>query len=349
MLIFVGSFPIFLALGLYKDYLDEAYWEGGAALLAAGKSIAPDNLVFGYPGSTLIFPNAALILLGFSAEISFKLVVAFYLAILTASAALLGLILRPQSVWWIALVIIFLTNPLYYSGTPPSIVLPALITLIALFLLYIFERKITSVYAYIGLGVLCGIALATRFDFSMLFLLCVTVFLLFTRKLKGAFLLCVAAVSTCFLATPFIWIHALSYLLAVYLKIAEHLSNPIGFAYDTGPLIPPIVCMILSIYLGGRSFLRNEDAIPRPILVWLYFVTIVLGGVLYSLSFHPIWYFFPMIFLWQALLPLFAFHLLERVPLPQSGILGTTRKRLELDCIAAFAVLQLVFLFNVLP
>ncbi len=347
---FCVSFVTFLFLGFHKDYLDSPYWAKATDQFAHSETIDKTQPAFGYPGSTLIVPASVLIIYGMSPINALRLIIVFELSIITTLITILTYKLRPQQLWWLASAGLFITSPLYYTATPPSVILGPLIVLILLLTLYIYEyRDTASTKKYVALGIVSGLALATRFDVPILVFSSIFLFIFFAmRNTKKSLIFGISAFITSLVCIPFLWYEPFTYLLQVYAKTAFHIHYPVSSTLRTLAIVPSIVTATLSFSLGFWLLNKKASAfiIPTNPLLWFMAVSGFIVGILFLTPHHPVWFFFPLVLAWEITLPLFVFHLLEKsdTPLRLKKILGD-KNRIAVDFVAVFIVSHALMLF----
>lgn len=344
ILVFFISALVLSPFFYHKRVLDYTWWGKSIEKLVAGKAIGPEDSTFGYPGATILMPAQLPAMNGLDAVYSLEIIMVIELSILIACLACLAYIMRPKSMWWAAVAGMLIVNPLYYGATPPSALLGPLAIFIVLLTLYIYEHRAeNTTKALVALGIVGGVSMATRLDISILLLFASAVFLWFAVQ-KKIFIAIAIGIVSFYILTPFVWFHPIQYFLQIEEKIGVHLDKvtPTTFMdlMNMGHLA--MVGYLLGIFLLIKNRLVN---VPRAFLGWILVLTIIVAGILFSMSHHPPWFFLPLIFMWEALLPLFILSFIEQNNTYFTETRFGGKKRLMIDIIIALIVLRSVLLF----
>lgn len=262
-----------------------------------------------YPGMTILLPASALVRAGVQPDISLRIVLAVLVSLFTALAALLAYMLRPDSLWWIATVLILGVTRVYQHATPASVGITALLPCLALAFIAAYERRSWKWYTVLGL--ISGVCLSTRIDISAAVSGSMLLFLLF-RDWRKSIAAGAVALGTLVLLDPYMRIAPLTHLRTIFenaaaLEATHQLSLVSPLTVTLLPL--GIVGFLLGAFLDGRA--PNLLGISRPAAHFLLGLTAVLAIALVWSPYRETWYFFPLLSLWATLGGLFLLSLAQ--------------------------------------
>ena len=341
LLLFVGVLVVALAvqamLWLSFPVADQNYWAADAAKVAAGHPLGPSDITYPHPGTTIIYPTAALIRAGLGGKVALRLVMAVLIALCATLAALLAYRLYPGSWWWLAVALILIPDMRFLHGTPPSSAAAAL-TVLYFLLVWYAARAGTQLRPLIFVGACAGVLLATRID-TGLFVLCTALpFLLLTARWR-VFVPPAVAALTFFICNPYMWAAPLAYLQSIPAIIASnealvgiHILVPFlsTFPFAIGSLILSAVAMFL-LYRTSA-----DTRMPLPVYLWFLGATLLYTALLAPLQYHPVRYFLPFYMVWDILLPYWLYTLAARYG---SRVPYLTPRQIEIAVIVCIALL----------
>ncbi len=330
--VFLTSLLLSLTLqGLYWnhfDVLDGHHWiEGTEALMTLSHTMF-DAFIYGYPGTPpMMMAIGVHWLFGIPLSEAFYGSLAIIISLATAGAALLCKSLRPTLPWWVGTTIVLSTTSLYRHATPPSAVAFPFIVILILLVLYIYEKKpIQEKWPFIALGISIGASAAARLDIT---LFVVGIQLLFLALLVGwsaiIFTALVAFLTFCLL-NPFMWLFPLHHLRSFLLKVFYHYNGVTDVMppFSTFIKISPFSWLGL-LYATLLAFWRKTNSIlPRMFLLNMLLMTTLLVAILFSSTYRPLWYFSPLLLIWEVLFILLLLELTSRA----TYALGFTRQSL---------------------
>jgi hypothetical protein len=236
----------------------------------------------------------------------------FSIAMGIAATVWISYRLRPLSMWWLTTAIILLCSDLYYIATPASSVMTVWVPFMLLSVIYIAENlqedttKITLL-----LGVVSGYAIATRFDISIALSMSILIFLMYLqRKIPWVYIAaCAVSLLVC---DPFLWSGPIQHLAICIYKslVVQNIGAAPHQAWSARLANAPVILesappAILS-FVGAIILLRFRGMMPFSLrnMIWVLVTTLIISVALFSLYFHPQWYFFPLYMFWEVVLPL---------------------------------------------
>lgn len=349
----LGQGFVFFNVGI----LDEAFWSSQARYVEAG---SPEQYnaahAYGHPGGPVILGTIAVHhLAGISYETALPVFLTLFNSIVIATIATLCRRLRPDCLWWLPVVGTLSLDKLYAVSTPTSAVVGPLLVLLTLLTLQIVERigehGAESWRWLAGWSLVAGLAVATRFDIgsiTTLFLFAVLMSGLGTtlhwRQLAG---IAAAAFAVFVACDPYMW----------YMPV-QHVGDLLGrmvlnYRYATPASTPAklepmhvlsfsglaLMGMLLTI-LAQATLRSGIERLPRWFVLCLASLTVLLYCVYLSARCPAVRYFIPIVFIWQAFLPLQLFDLIAGLRF-QSLSTEAARARVRQLC-AAVVVLLLV-------
>lgn len=350
-ILFVSVFCLTLAVQYaswsYFDYTDQEVWESAVSIFSEGKEISLSDVSFGYPGMTILWLGRFFVAEGMLVPKATALSISILISFSVALATLLAYLLRKNSFWFAGVFGLLLFSRLYTFATPPSAVVTPLIVSLFLYMLYLFERPNIGKRSLIFLGVLLGLALLTRLDIGLLVFCAVLVpaYVLFREKTFYIFgFSCLVFV----LGDTHLWHTPLTYIYEVFIKIQDHTLHTYGGhtyvnIFTSSPLAFISLVFGLILFFGYKK----EFTLPRGYFVWFLVTTLGIAALLLIPESRVVWYFYPLLFTWEILLPLFLFMLLPKIQVPKP-FLFLNEKRLEAVTVSLLIGSQFVLLLSIL-
>ncbi len=317
LFVFCASLLIQVFLWLNFEFIDEELWIPLAEKVAAGETIPRDYITYGYPGTSFLLPASLLMKSGIDTALALRLSLAILISIAVTFIGIAAHMLRPQSLWWVGSVGLIIFSRLYESATLPSSLVSVLTVLLAFLILLILERKdAAGIRHFLILGIAGGVALSTRFDITAIFLGSGLLFLWFCFGKKILITAGTSAVIFSLINLPMGT--PLNYMIGAYEKLNDlYFHNLITTEPFTRILAMSPLAM-LSVFLGTTLliFWPRFFPVPKNFFIWLSATTLVITGILMLSRYHPAWYFYPLFFVWESLLPLFFLSYSEKTESP---------------------------------
>jgi hypothetical protein len=351
----LGQGFVFFNVGI----LDEAFWSAQARYVEAGSPEQYNSAhAYGHPGGPVILGTIAVHhLAGISYETALPVFLTLFNSIVIATIATLCYRLRPDSLWWLPVLGTLSIDKLYAVATPTSALVGPLLVLLTLLTLWItlgiLEQAAVSWWQLASWSLVAGLAVATRFDIgsiTTLFLFGVLATTLRRRQLASWSLvagLAVAAFAVFVACDPYMWYMPVQHVgdLMGRLILNYRHSTPASIPATLEPMhvvsfsALAFVGMLLSI-VGETSVFPSRRTIPRQLVLALVPLTVLLYGIYLSARCPAVRYFIPIVFIWQAFLPLQLFDLIAGLQF-ESLRTEAARARARQLC-AAVVVLLLV-------
>ena len=351
--VLVAGLAVQITLWLVFPVADENWWAIDAAKMATGTALTASDITYVHPGTTILYPMAALIHEGLDPKIAVRLIMAAFAAVCAAVAAAVAYRLRPQNLWWLAAALILVSDLRLLHGTPPSTAAALLTVVFVLLLLYAGKIRHTGAYGpMVYLGICSGLLLATRFDTGVFVLITASPFLVYMLRYRVLLLLSTTALVFA-ASNPHLWADPLAYLASVPQQMFANKA-----LVGTRILVPflltfpfAIFSIFLSLVVVYEQFMHPKDndvRIPRDIYLWFLGATVLFTVLLAPLSFHPIRYFMPFYLAWDILLPLWLLALARRyLPSPRVPWLTEWRwERILIGLIILSVVIRLLVLLT---
>lgn len=265
-------------------------------------------------------------------------------AVSIAGIATVAYLLKPNSWWWVAAAGMVLTNRLYFSATPPTAVVAPLLTFITLLTWWLYEKgKHTPWRPIIIWAAAMGIAGATRADMSGLFAIGLLIPLVPRLGWKKIIAMIAIAWLVFWAINPFMWWvpvrHVADLLGVMRFHYTEYEAHQIPLA---GLLLISPLALIGLLLAGSWMFLTSHitQPVPPKFLRWLMFLTAAICVLLFQSRFQANRYFFPLAFVWEAILPLFVLEGVQHLRFDWIHSPWATKKSQQLA--AAFVVVLLL-------
>jgi len=295
--------------------LDEAIWADQARYVETGSPEQYDpTRAYGHPGGPVILGTIAIHhVAGIAYETALPVFLTVFNSLVIAAIATLCHRLRPDSLWWLPVLGSLAVDKLYAVSTPTSAVVGPLLVLLTLLTLRILEQGAVSWRRLAGWSLVAGLAVATRFDIGSIttaFLCGVLATNLRWWQLTG---LAAAAFAVFVVCDPYMCSMPIRHVGDLLGKAALHHQT-----FSRNRLDPGEVASLSSLAFLGLAFtlltqtapgaVRNK--LPAVFVGALLALTVALYGIFLSASYQAVRYFIPIVFIWQAFLPLQLFDLI---------------------------------------
>ncbi len=302
VLIFFATAILQLYLWTTFPYVDEAHWVRDSEKIASGIALTPLDVTYVHPGTTIVFPAAVLVFFGVASEIAVPAVLSFLIALCVALSGVLAYLIRPQYLWWLALVLILAGDIRFLHVTPPTALVSVLVVLYFLLLIQKRETHVFDTKADIFLGLCLGMLCATRVD-TGIFVLLTSLPLLYATDWRRWMIAPLLGLSVFSVLNVHLWTDPVSHVASILNQISGNtgiLESP-GFMFFLATFPFTMLSIFASLFF---MFNRSEYLFPRDVYVWLLGGTALLTCLLAFSTFHPVRYFMPLYVVWDVLLPL---------------------------------------------
>lgn len=273
------------------------------------------SLYYGYPATTLLGASSILYFFGIPASQAFNGIMVLGISLPIAFSTLLCYLLRPKTLWWVGVMGLMITSQLYYGATPPSAIVTALISLMMLYALYISEKKKDDVLSSMLVGSIAGFALATRLDISLIIVFFLLVFL-FPIIQRNVLTLLVSAGVVFVVCDPYMQVFPLQHLTDIVHKITYHTNLGSASVFPLRALLLTIPLSVLGLLASILVFLFPHVLSSPPSRRFLGFILFACVSISAALSifssYHPAWYFYPVLQIFELL---FVLYLLDALTL----------------------------------
>ncbi len=320
-IIFIAIFGLFFGVSIYTFehafLLDHITWFEAAKHFLEFNPSVREEMTYGYPGTPPLVLAAALQRwFGLLASDAFVLSMSFLVAISSAGCAMLMYLLKPTSWWWLPGSIILGLRASSSWSTPPSIAVAPLTVLIFLLCLYIAQfMKSRSVLLW--LGVAFGISLACRIDVSGLAALVAFIYLRYEKvSWRRLGLVAATALIVFVLSDPYMFWMPIQHVKDIFYKIFFHYNLIQENRASIKLLILKAPLALVSFLIAVGMVLKRKTVFPRSFMLAIAGFSISLTLIIFSSHYQPLWYFLPLILLWETLLPVFVLPLVYKLEFP---------------------------------
>lgn len=269
---------------------------------------------YAYPGGTVI--EATLLvqkLTGASFLESLYGAIFSLVALVIALSACVADRLRAHRLVWLGVVGILAPNWMFMLASPPTALAAVLLVLVMLLSLLVLRSEHGAVR--IGWGVVLGALVATRADIGGLAAVMFFPLLYMHLGWRRSALAALTALVTFVVLDPYMWFMPLQHLLDIVFKCAYHYAvyspSPLGFQSVLALSFLAVVAMVIAtieLVVGKVSLV-----VPHRVLVAMCIGTVVATGLILTSHLQSIRYFIPLIFMWEALLPLLLLPFVEQM------------------------------------
>ncbi len=325
LLVLLASLLIQGVLWRSVELTDEQLWQQRIVQLKYdlehGQSDPLNKVWSGHPGMAIVTLAAIAHKAGSSLGASLNGSVTILNALSVVAIVWLCRQIYPGSLWWIMVGAVAIIHPLYLKASPTNAVIAPLMLLMVLCMLWLYMNfnNFVVLRVLVLCGIAIGLALATRMVTTLLMV--TPLFLLLIQKLDWRKLLLLAGTSFVVAVgvNPLVWYmpwqHLKYILFRSSLNLTEHVL-PQTLSWFDFLFNAPLALLSFSLALFLYVFYRYLPVlIPRTFLLALLAMSGLFIGVFSLIESQSIRYFQPLIFIWEALLPLFLLYLLQSVRL----------------------------------
>lgn len=304
------------------DFVDESFWLEKIEYL--GEDIADGLLVFGagrhaaHPGTPVLLPAAVVSKIGMSAADGLRITVTLINAVVIAAIVTMIRQLRPENPWWLGAAGVMLFNPVYQNVNPLDVIVSSLTVLVFLTLWWCLEKH----RAAFLLAILLGIMIATRLHVALLLAVPVLGALVYKGSFRRATLVGLGALVTTLVLVPFMWLSPVVFMQAAVVSQFAYFTDQTVYLAETSELSSwkfmtssPLAVFSLLLAMIGLAW-EKCSPLPRFFAITLLVGTIVVLGVFGLSNLQSYRYVFPVIMVWEVLLPLFILHVMRQVRWP---------------------------------
>lgn len=295
------------------NFLDQDDWLETAALVYHRDPSVKAYPTYGYPGGP---PLALAAITHHLFRVPLASAYPGSIAILNAAAitlvAMLCRALRPGSPWYLGAVGMLLMNRLYVTATPPSALVGPLLTALLLLLAYTYEHRSHLHPAIpVAIGSVWGLSVTNRFDISLLTGALAIPLLISMLRPRQLAVVISAAIITFGIGDPYLWFLPWNHIQAFIAKASHHYQHYAPLPFSPLYLLLASAFALLSIFLTITTFAtRLPLPLPRKYTAYVLGITSIITLILLNASYHATWYFLPLIFFWETVLPLTLLQLL---------------------------------------
>jgi len=307
------------------DFIDQDVWEERVDIFA--RAISSRSVVFSqkgfsaHPGTSMISVAGILRAVGLGSKHSLVLGVSLLNAGLIAGAAVMCRELRPGLWWWLPVFFVLLGHSLYRLVSPTSAVIVPAVVLLYLSGLWMVERSIFNWGQCLVMGVAMGIGFATRLPITLLFSGPLVVYLFFFSSKRVVWVVPLSLL-VWLLFDPLLWLVPMEHLSLIFNRTALHVTHQTLGQLSWRSLVSVSSLALMAVIMSILSVSFNRKALcPVRVgyVVLLWVVTVMISLVLFEARTSAIRYFFPLIMLWEVLLPLWLLHFMSGLPNNHAG------------------------------
>ena len=342
--LFVACFVctvLFQGFSLHKlDIVDKMMWSKQATYVVAHDPQQFDFLkAYGHPGGPIIESVILLRHLPHMEDGNDVLACLLLLnGIAVAATCALCYLLRKDLFWSASALGSMSLNWLFLYVTPPSYVASEYVVLLCVLTLYMVQESRYSLRMLIGWAALSGFVVAVRADIGIVISAMCLCFFCARVGIRKSSALVAGAVAFFALFDPFMWFMPLQHVRDLLHKVVFHYADiaPSRLGFVSVAAISALAALSI-VFAAISIFLRKTIAPPvRPaLLIGLFGVTALLYSVFLTSHFQAQRYFVPIILVWEVLLPVFIFALIDA----GNGTFVGTGKRQRSLCKLLFVVL----------
>lgn len=280
----------------------------------------------GHPGTSILSVSVLLHRVGVSVDASLLTAVIVINTLIIATCATVCYYIRPAKLWWAAVVIILSSHYLYYYATPTNAVSAALLTLLFVLALAIYEKGSTvSRTLPLIWGMVFGLSMSTRLFPAVFIGLPLLSFLepvLGRKQTVRTFLI---GVAVAILTIPPLWFAPIEMVknmlyfsssFYLYRGVFDYSLTFSDFVFHAPFALIGMGLFFVTILFNNRLHqARFSLALPTKFVLVVIVITVGAAGVFAAAKYHTMRYFFPFIFTWDIFLSLWLLHYLPQISL----------------------------------
>lgn len=312
--------------GLWRsvNFVDQSFWLEKVEFLKEDIFKAP--LVFdakrhaAHPGTLVLLPAAVLVKTGLAAaDAALRLSLTLINTVVITATVTMARQLYPKSPWWLGVAGVVLFNPIYQNINPLDAVAASLTVLIFLTLWWCLERH----RAAFLLAILLGLAAATRLHIALLLSAPVLGVLAYKDSLRRSALVGLGALITASALIPFWWLSPAAFVQGAVMNQLAYFTDQTIYLAETYQLSlwelaapSPLAVFSLLLAVVGLRW-KNSSPLPRFFAITLLAGTILILSIFGLSNMQSYRYVFPVIMVWEVLLPLFLLHAMQKIRWPE--------------------------------
>jgi hypothetical protein len=345
--VFICGFLVHAVSRTIFGYVDQTLWANQIQYILNQDPREFDLFrCYGHPGTTLVELGSLFhIFFSTSYPIAVTLGTSVLIAGATAACSVLCYLLYPQSLWWLATALILIVNRLYLGSLPPTAIAMPFVTLIVLTTWWLWSLQLNSSrWLFFVLGVIVGLATATRFDVTLLISFPMFLLLWYRHGHRVVLPMLVGTGISFFIADPFMWFMPVQHITDLYHKFTLHYAQFSKSRIQIDELVNTIWLSVISfIWSMLYVFQRNRaQIIPSPIIVVFSLTSLIAVMVILSSRYQAVRYLFPLCIVWEVFLPLLALQTLSETTGPKAFEISHYRKTISLSIISLLVLIQLI-------
>lgn len=304
----------------FGTFTDEKTWLARAAKLEQDLSNPPQPFDLRpysqHPGTPVLLLAVLAHKNGLAYEASLRFAVSLINALAITAISLIAYRLKPHTLFWLVAAGVIAVHPLYEGASPVDAVLAPLLTALVLLLILYGEQPASATRSYdLWLAVGLSLSGATRIHFALLWLTLPVLLLIFKISWSRWIFIISLTVAGTFALIPQLWFAPLAFIQSLLDQWG--FFNGASLAGNTVHSLGWSVLLYMPLaFLSGLIALWlyfQKASLPAPIksttLTVLLTNTIIVSSLLLLARLQSLRYFMPLIFIWEALLPLWLLSL----------------------------------------
>ena len=299
--------------GLWHDRIITLHGE-----IRSGALNAVNPIYSGHPGMPVVSLGALLYGAGLSPYMSLNIAVAILIAGAGAVSAWLATLFVPGSWRWLPVLAAAWGHPLYADSSPTNAVMAGLALVIVLSALRLCTHTPSDNRLLLAAGAAAGLALVTRTPAACIIILPLAVMVGLHLRARRVLVAAMAAGITAFVFDPLLWRDPAAHMHYIVFRsslnytaaVPDHQLTYVNFLYDAPfSLLAVALAVFIMTRAKARSFSLPSLFLPSLLAMSALYVSVFLGVRSQSIR-----HFLPLILVWDALLPLLIFTLIDRLP-----------------------------------
>jgi len=191
-----------------------------------------------------------------------------------------------------------------------------------------------------------GLAIANRFDISLLTGALMIPLLIYILRPHQLAVVISAATITFSVSDPYLWFLPWDHIQAFITKASYHYQDYAPLPFSPNTLLLASAFALISIFLTIISFAaRLPLPLPRKYIAYVLGVTSSITLILLNASYHVAWYFLPLIFFWETVLPLTLLQLIY-IWRTTKKITGTTEQKINGAILIFLTIIQCILAYQ---
>ena len=312
LLAFAAAFGVQAALWHAEHITDESVWtrrvEDMARDLKSRPLIFDASRYSGHPGMTVILGGGLLRLTGLSGLEALRFAMTILIAAAAAGIVTMCKVLRPERSWWVWAFVLATAHPNYLHASPTNAIAMVLLTLAVL----LAWRGPKAAWL---MGITLGLSAATRLPITVLIGAPLVLYIWRLSGWQSAATATATGLAALVATNPLLWQAPVEHMAHIFARSQVHYAQIVTISPSVQKFLFPTALAWVSLALGVCVAVfawrrpRLDFSPPASLIATLVVTSAGVGAILLTAAGFSLRYFYPLILMWELLLPLFFLQL----------------------------------------